>query len=52
VFASYNLANTVVYCKIHPVDYSSDYKAIVLETSTLLDNYKEREKKRLYSEVD
>jgi hypothetical protein len=52
VFASHNLANAVVCCKIHTVDYSSDYKGIVLETSTLLDTYGEREKKRLYSEAD
>jgi hypothetical protein len=52
VFASYNLANAVICCNIHTVDHSSDHKGIVLETSTILDNYKEREKKRLYFKAD
>jgi hypothetical protein len=34
------------------VDHGSDHKAIVLETSTLLDNYEEKERKRLYFEAD
>jgi exonuclease III len=52
VFASYRLANAVVRCDIHAVDHGSDHKAIVLETSTQLDNYKERERKRLYYVAD
>jgi hypothetical protein len=52
VFASYGLANAVVRCDIHAVDHGSDHKAIVLETSTQLDNYEERERKRLYYDAD
>jgi hypothetical protein len=52
VFTSYGLANNMVYCVIHTVDYGSDHKGIVLETSILLDNYKEKEKKRLYYNTD
>jgi hypothetical protein len=52
VFASYGLANNMVCYIIYIVDYSSDYKGIVLETSILLDNYKEKEKKRLYYNTD
>jgi hypothetical protein len=52
VFASYGLANAVVRYDIHTVDHGSDHKAIVLETSTLLDNYEERERKTLYFEAD
>jgi hypothetical protein len=52
VFASHNLANAVICYNTHIVDYSSNHKGIVLETSTILDNYKEREKKRLYFEAD
>jgi hypothetical protein len=42
----------MMYCNIHTVDHGSNHKAIVLETSTLLDNYKERERKRLYFDAD
>jgi ribonuclease HI len=52
VFASHNLANAVICCNTHTVDHGSDHKGIVLETSTVLDNYEEREKKRLYFEAD
>jgi hypothetical protein len=52
VFASYNLANAIICCNTYIVDYSSNYKGIMLETSTILDNYKEREKKRLYFKAD
>jgi hypothetical protein len=52
VFASYGLANAVVRYDIHAVDHSSNHKAIVLETSTQLDNYEERERKRLYYNAD
>jgi hypothetical protein len=52
VFASYRLANTMVCYNIYIVDHSSDYKAIILETSICLDNYKEKEKKRLYYNTD
>jgi hypothetical protein len=52
VFTSYGLANDMVYCVIHTVDHGSDHKGIVLETSILLDNYKEKEKKRLYYNTD
>ena len=52
MFASHGLANAIVCCNIHTVDHGSDHKAIVLETSTLLDNYEERERKRLYFEAD
>ena len=52
MFTSYGLANAMVCCNIHTVDHGSDHKAIVLETSTLLDNYEERERKRLYFEAD
>jgi hypothetical protein len=52
VFASHRLASDMVCCDIHIVDYGSDYKGIVLETSIFLDNYKEKEKKRLYYNAD
>jgi regulator of sirC expression with transglutaminase-like and TPR domain len=52
VFASHRLANAMMCCNIHTVDHGSDHKAIVLETSTLLDNYEERERKRLYFNAD
>jgi hypothetical protein len=52
VFASYNLANTVICCNTYTVDHGSNHKGIVLETSTVLDNYEEREKKRLYFKAD
>jgi hypothetical protein len=52
VFTSHGLANAVVRCDIHAVDHGSDHKAIVLETSTQLDNYEERERKRLYYDAD
>jgi hypothetical protein len=52
VFASYGLANTMVCYNIHTVDHGSDHKAIILETSICLDNYKEKEKKRLYYDTD
>jgi hypothetical protein len=52
VFASYGLANDMVCYVIHTVDHGSDHKGIVLETSILLDNYKEKEKKRLYYNAD
>ena len=48
VFASLGLASTVIRCDTYIVDYGSDHKGIVLETSTLLDNYRERETRRLY----
>jgi hypothetical protein len=52
VFASHGLANTVVRYTIHIVDYGSDYKGIMLETSILLDNHMEKERRRLYYNVD
>jgi hypothetical protein len=52
VFASHGLANTVVCCAIHTVDYGSDHKGIMLETSILLDNHIEKERRRLYYDVD
>ena len=52
VFASHRLASTVVRCEVHSVDYGSDHKGIVLETSTPLDNYRERETKRLYYDAN
>jgi hypothetical protein len=52
VFASHGLANDMVYYVIHTLDYGSNHKGIVLETSILLDNYKEKEKKRLYYNAD
>jgi hypothetical protein len=42
----------MVYYDIYTVDHSSDHKAIILETSISLDNYKEKEKKRLYYDTD
>jgi len=52
VFALHRLASIVVCCDLHTADHGSDYKRIVLETSTLLDNYGERERKRLYYNVN
>jgi hypothetical protein len=52
MFTSYRLVNAIVCYNIYIVDYSSNYKVIMLETSTLLDNYKERERKRLYFKAD
>jgi acyl-ACP thioesterase len=52
VFASYRLAYIIVRYDIHIVDYSSDYKGIMMETSILLDRCKEKEKKRLYYHTD
>jgi hypothetical protein len=52
VFTSYNLANAVICYNTYIVDHGSNYKGIVLEISTILDNYKEREKKRLYFKAD
>jgi hypothetical protein len=52
VFTSYGLANTIVRYTIHLVDYRSDYKGIMLETSTLTDNYIEKERRRLYYNID
>jgi hypothetical protein len=52
VFASHGLANTVVRYTIHLVDHRSDHKGIVLETSTLMDNHMEKERRRLYYDAD
>jgi hypothetical protein len=52
VFTSYNLTNAVICYNTYTVDYSSNHKGIMLETSTVLDNYEEREKKRLYFKAD
>jgi hypothetical protein len=52
VFASHGLANAVVCCAIHTVDHGSDHKGIVLETSILLDNHIEKERRRLYYDAD
>ena len=52
VFALHRLATTVVCYDVHTADHGSDHKGIVLETSTLLDNYRERERKRLYHNVN
>jgi len=52
VLALHRLANTVVRYNDYLVDYRSDYKGIVLETSTPLDNYRERETKRLYCDAN
>jgi hypothetical protein len=52
VFASHSLANAVIRYAIHTVDHGSDHKGIVLETSILLDNHMERERRRLYYDAD
>jgi len=52
VFVSLGLADIVIRCDTHTVDYGSDHKGIVLETSTPLDNYRERETRRLYYDAN
>jgi hypothetical protein len=42
----------VVRYAIHLVDHRSDYKGIILETSTLTDNHMEKERRRLYYDAD